>query len=83
VLLEENQNELFHKPLPITTRPTTGPASTQESVIPQTQPEADIQLQQALSTLVGSIILNGQHEAPNVPETQPTTAPTTAPVANH
>jgi carboxyl-terminal processing protease len=75
VLLEQGQHELFHKPLPLATRPTTGPASTQAATLPATQPVVDIQLQQALSTLVGSIILNGQREAPNVPETQPTTAP--------
>jgi carboxyl-terminal processing protease len=75
VLLEQGQHELFHKPLPLTTRSTTGPASTQTATQPATQPVVDIQLQQALSTLVGSIILNAQREVPNVPETQPTTAP--------
>ena len=34
-------------------------------------PVVDTQLQQAVSTLVGSIILNAQHQLPNVPETQP------------
>ena len=75
VLIEQGEHELFHKPLPITTRPTTGAASTQSSIVPATQPVADVQLQQAVSTMMGSNIMNGQHMLPNVPETQPITQP--------
>jgi carboxyl-terminal processing protease len=75
VLLEQSREELFHKPLPLATRPTTGPGATQPTTVPATQPVVDIQLQQAVSTLVGSIILNAQHQLPNVPETRPTTQP--------
>ena len=73
VLMEQSREELFHKPLPLATRPTTGPDSTQPTTTPATQPVVDTQLQQAVSTLVGSIILNAQHQLPNVPETQATT----------
>jgi len=75
VLLEQSREELFHKPLPLATRPTTGPGATQPTTIPATQPVVDIQLQQAVSTMVGSIIMNAQHQLPNVPETRPTTQP--------
>jgi carboxyl-terminal processing protease len=75
VLLEQSREELFHKPLPLATRPTTGPGATQPTTVPATQPVVDIQLQQAVSTMVGSIILNAQHQLPNVPETRPTTQP--------
>lgn len=75
VLLEQSREELFHKPLPLATRPTTGPGATQPTTVPATQPVVDIQLQQAVSTMVGSIILNAQHQLPNVPETRPTTHP--------
>ena len=75
VLLEQSREELFHKPLPLATRPTTGPGATQPTTAPATQPVVDIQLQQAVSTMVGSIILNAQHQLPNVPETRPTTQP--------
>ena len=75
VLVEQGEHELFHKPLPITTRPTTGAASTQSSIVPATQPVVDVQLQEAVSTMMGSIIMNGQHMLPNVPETQATTQP--------
>ncbi|HSU67214.1 MAG TPA: S41 family peptidase [Tepidisphaeraceae bacterium] len=76
VLLEQGQNELFHKALPLATRPTTGPAATQVTTIPATQPVADTQLQQAVATMIGSLIINGQHTLPNVPATQPSTTPT-------
>jgi hypothetical protein len=75
VLIEEGENELYRKALPIATRPTTGPAATQAAKVPATQPAADVQLQAALSTMVGSIILNAQHDLPNVPETQPASQP--------
>lgn len=75
VLMEESRAELFHKPLPLATRPTTGPESTQPTTVPATQPVVDMQLQQAVSTIVGSIILNAQRQLPDVPETQPATQP--------
>lgn len=77
VLQEQSREELFHKPLPLATRPTTGPGASQSATAPATQPVADIQLQQAVSTIVGSIILNAQHQLPNVPESEPVTRPTT------
>lgn len=73
VLLQQGQDELFHKPLPLATRPTTGPEATQPTTVPATQPVVDTQLQQAVSTMIGSIIMNAQHQLPLVPETQPTT----------
>jgi carboxyl-terminal processing protease len=73
VLLEQGKEELFHKPLPLATRPTTGPGATQPTTIPATQPVVDIQLQQAVSTMIGSIIMNAQHQPSLVPETHPTT----------
>jgi carboxyl-terminal processing protease len=73
VLLQQGQDELFHKPLPLATRPTTGPESTQPTTVPATQPVVDSQLQQAVSTMIGSIIMNAQHQLPLVPETRPTT----------
>jgi carboxyl-terminal processing protease len=76
VLLQEGQEELFHKPLPLATRPTTGPAATQPTTAPATQPVADIQLQQAVSTMIGSIIMSAQHQLPTVPSTGPTTQAT-------
>jgi carboxyl-terminal processing protease len=76
VLLEESENQLFHKPLPITTRPTTGPASTQPTSVPATQPVVDTQLQQAVSTMIGFIVLNGEKEITDIPTTQPVTADT-------
>lgn len=67
-LQQEMAEQEFHKPLPLTSRPTTGPAATQPTTAPTTQP-VDTQLQAALSTMIGSIILNGQHEL--APSTRP------------
>ena len=75
VLLDQGQNELFRKPLPITTRPTSGPASTQPATVPATQPVGDVQLQHAVSTMIGTLIMTGQGDLPNVPATEPTTRP--------
>ena len=73
VLKQQGEEELFHKPLPLATRPTTGPAATQATTAPASQP-VDNQLQAALSTMIGSFILNGQHRTSplgSVPTTQP------------
>ena len=73
VLREQGEAELFHKPLPVTTRPTTS-----TSTHPATQPVVDVQLQQAVSAMMSSIILNGEHQlvadhqtARALPSTQP------------
>jgi len=56
---------LFHRP---TTQPATYPAATRPTTGPATQP-VDVQLETALSTMIGSIILNGQRQL--APSTQP------------
>lgn len=73
VYQEQSEQELFHKALPVTTRPTTGPAATRPTA--SSQP-ADVQLQEAVSTMMGSIILNGD------PTVLPTTRQSTASAIN-
>jgi len=58
---EQGEAELFHKPLPLT--PATQPAAT--------QPAPDIQLREAVSTMVNSIDKFGDDQL--VPTTQPAT----------
>jgi carboxyl-terminal processing protease len=72
VLREQGEAELFHKPLPVTTKPST---ATQAA----TRPVVDVQLQQAVSAMMSSIILNGEHQL--VPTTQTARAPSTQPVS--
>ncbi|HEY8747153.1 MAG TPA: S41 family peptidase [Tepidisphaeraceae bacterium] len=81
VYQEQGEKELFHKPLPISTRPTTGPASTRNGAT--TQPTVDIQLQQAVSTITGSIMLHGDQIISSAPTTQPfnVIVPATQPVS--
>ena len=69
VIQEQGQMELFHRPLPVTTHPTTGPATTHPTTVPASRP-VDVQLQTALSTMIGSFILNRDHPS-LVPSTQP------------
>jgi carboxyl-terminal processing protease len=75
VLEDHYEQELFHKPLSMqTTRPT--PDDTQPAV-PTTQP-VDPQLEAAVSTMIGHIILQGAHppdQASTIPATQPATEP--------
>lgn len=74
VLKTQGEEELFHKPLPVaTTHPTVGPGATQPTTVPSTQP-VDSQLEAAVSTMIGSIILNGQGQL--VPSTRPVAAAT-------
>ena len=74
VLREQGEAELFHKPLPLTTKPTTATATN-----PATQPVKDVQLQQAVSAMISSIILRGDDQL--VPTTQTARVPATQPAA--
>jgi carboxyl-terminal processing protease len=75
VLEDHYEQELFHKPV---SNPTTGPAdATTEPTAAATQP-VDPQLQAAVSTMIGHIILEGAHppdQASAPPATQPATGP--------
>jgi carboxyl-terminal processing protease len=75
VLEDHYEQELFHKPLSMqTTRPVPGAT---EPAAPATQP-VDPQLEAAVSTMIGHIILEGAHlpdQASTIPATQPTTEP--------
>ena len=64
---QQGEDELFHKPLPLTpsTRSSTQPATV-----------IDVQLQEAINTMVGSIAKYGDDQL--VPTTQPTTQVSTA-----
>jgi carboxyl-terminal processing protease len=69
---EQADRDLFHRPMPKSaTRPTTGPAPVAP---PATQP-IDPQLDAAVSSIVGHMILTGQTTQPAaamaVPETEP------------
>jgi len=76
VVTQEMEQELFHS---LATRPTTGPATTRPGAAPTTQP-MDVQLQAAISTMIGHIVLNGEHSLLTaLPATQPATQPVTRP----
>jgi carboxyl-terminal processing protease len=86
VLIERSEMENYKRPVPkVTSRPSTQPAE------PTTQP-VDVQLQRAVDTMIGLIVLKGNREMPVVPSTAPSSitamragdpdqplAPTTAP----
>ena len=80
VYLQEMEQELFHAP-PGTTRATTNPATTRPGAAPTTQP-VDNQLQAAVSTMIGHIVLNGEHLLTVAPATRPATQPTTQAVGS-
>ena len=67
VLQQQGEEELFHKPLPLATRPASHPA---------TQATVDVQLQEAVSAIVASSLLDGGTEGP---ATQTARAPSTRP----
>jgi carboxyl-terminal processing protease len=67
VLQQQSEEELFHKPLPLTSKSTTKPS---------TQATADVQLQEAVSAIMASILMDGA-QAP--PATQTARAPSTQP----
>jgi hypothetical protein len=77
VYQEQGEQELFHKPLPIATHPASGTGRDGAA----TQPTADVQLREAVRTLVGSIKQNGERQL--VPATQPAevSAPSTQTVS--
>jgi carboxyl-terminal processing protease len=69
------QAEWFRKPLVSTSRPSTAPAtgpSSQPSTRPTTQ-RTDVQLEAAISTMIGHIVLQGERDlaARAAPETKP------------
>jgi len=71
VLQDQGEQEFFHKALPPTTRPATGPA---------TEPVVDLQLQEAVSTMVGSIILYGEHQLAPTTQAISAASPATRPL---
>jgi carboxyl-terminal processing protease len=68
VLQQQGEEELFHKPLPLTSKSPTRPA---------TQPVVDVQLQEAVSAIVASALLDGGTE---MPATRTARGPSTQPV---
>lgn len=51
---EMSNRELFRRPVKTTTKPTT-----QTAAVPSTQPMADVQLQRAVDTMMGMLVLQG------------------------
>lgn len=83
ILHDMAEREMFHRPEPVSTRPTTTVATA------ATQP-VDPQLQQAITTMIGSLVIQGENSAPaarrrvEAPVTQavrvlPTSSPATQP----
>jgi carboxyl-terminal processing protease len=71
VLQQQGQEELFHRPLPLTTRSSTMPSS---------RPTVDVQLQEAVSAIVASILMEGGQGGPATqPATQTARAASTQP----
>jgi carboxyl-terminal processing protease len=77
VYQEQGEQELFHKPLPATTRAATTKAATTQSARngATTQPVVDAQLQEAVTTIVDSIKHNGEKQL--IPTTLPASSATT------
>jgi hypothetical protein len=67
VLQQQGEEELFHKPLPLTSKSPTQPA---------TQSVVDVQLQEAVSAIVASTLMDGGTVAP---ATQTARGPSTQP----
>jgi carboxyl-terminal processing protease len=70
---EQADRDLFHRPMPKSaTRPSTNPAAI--ATVPVTQP-ADPQLDAAISSIVGHMILTGQTTQPAAAMAAPATEP--------
>lgn len=81
VLQEHYEQELFHRPLSKSiTRPSTSP-STEPSVAAAATRPTDPQLEAAISTMIGHVILGLEGHGEKIPVASPVVPPTTQPTS--
>ena len=93
VFTDITNREYFRRPLKATTKPATAPSTQQASApatAPATQPLADAQLQRAVDTMIGMLVLQGDTKqiamaqpgtvVPQIDVSGPMTRPATRPI---
>ncbi len=81
VLQEHYEQELFHRPLTKSiTRPSTSPTTEPLVAASSTRP-TDPQLEAAISTMIGHIILGREGHSENLPVATPVAPPATQPTS--